>query len=150
MTPHSDAPAGSPVAADSAVLHDLVMHQLDEDQAIEVVSIPLAGISSIADHMVIASGRSSRHVAAMAEKIASRIKQDLKGSARVEGLPTADWVLIDAGDLVIHLFKPEARGLYRLERMWGPEAPTPDLPEDRTPLPDDGVSGSTASEQDDE
>jgi ribosome-associated protein len=125
LTPHSDAPAGSPVAADSAVLHDLVMHQLDEDQAIEVVSIPLAGISSIADHMVIASGRSSRHVAAMAEKIASRIKQDLKGSARVEGLPTADWVLIDAGDVIVHLFRPEVRSFYNLERMWGGDSLSP-------------------------
>ena len=125
MTPHSDAPAGSPVAADSAVLHDLVMHQLDEDQAIEVVSIPLAGISSIADHMVIASGRSSRHVAAMAEKIASRIKQDLKGPARVEGLPTADWVLIDAGDVIVHLFRPEVRSFYNLERMWSGDSLSP-------------------------
>jgi ribosome-associated protein len=114
-----------PAAADSAVLHDLVMHQLDEDQAIEVVTIPLAGISSIADHMVIASGRSSRHVAAMAEKIASRIKQDLKGTARVEGLPTADWVLIDAGDVIVHLFRPEVRSFYNLERMWGGESLSP-------------------------
>lgn len=125
MTPHSDAPAGLPAAADSAVLHDLVMHQLDEDQAIEVVTIPLAGISSIADHMVIASGRSSRHVAAMAEKIASRIKQDLKGMARIEGLPTADWVLIDAGDVIVHLFRPEVRSFYNLERMWGGESLSP-------------------------
>ena len=125
MTPHSDAPAGLPAAADSAVLHDLVMHQLDEDQAIEVVTIPLAGISSIADHMVIASGRSSRHVAAMAEKIASRIKQDLKGIARIEGLPTADWVLIDAGDVIVHLFRPEVRSFYNLERMWGGESLSP-------------------------
>ncbi|MBX9729047.1 MAG: ribosome silencing factor [Sphingopyxis sp.] len=101
------------------------MHQLDEDQAIEVVTIPLAGISSIADHMVIASGRSSRHVAAMAEKIASRIKQDLKGIARIEGLPTADWVLIDAGDVIVHLFRPEVRSFYNLERMWGGESLSP-------------------------
>ena len=110
-------------AADAAgatdPLHALVMHQLDEDQAQEVVSIPLAGVSSIADHMVIASGRSSRHVAAMAEKIAARIKKEGFGSARVEGLPTADWVLIDAGDIIVHLFRPEVRSFYNLERMWG-------------------------------
>ncbi len=95
------------------------MHQLDEDQAQEVVSIPLAGVSSIADHMVIASGRSSRHVAAMADKIAARIKQEKLGLPRLEGLPTADWVLIDAGDVIVHLFRPEVRSFYNLERMWG-------------------------------
>ncbi len=100
-------------------LHGLIMHQLDEDQAQEVVSIPLAGVSSIADFMVIASGRSSRHVAAMAEKIAARIKQEGQGNARIEGLPTADWVLIDAGDVIIHLFRPEVRSFYNLEKMWG-------------------------------
>lgn len=113
-------------AADAAgaadPLHALVMHQLDEDQAQEIVSIPLAGVSSIADHMVIASGRSSRHVAAIAEKIASRIKKEGFGSARVEGLPNADWVLIDAGDIIVHLFRPEVRTFYNLERMWGGEA----------------------------
>jgi ribosome-associated protein len=113
-------------AADAAgaadPLYALVMHQLDEDQAQEIVSIPLAGVSSIADHMVIASGRSSRHVAAMAEKIAGRIKQEGFGSARVEGLPNADWVLIDAGDVIVHLFRPEVRTFYNLERMWGGEA----------------------------
>ncbi|MCU0728491.1 MAG: ribosome silencing factor [Sphingopyxis sp.] len=106
-------------ATTNAVLHNLVIAQLDDDQAIETVSIPLAGISTIADYMVIASGRSSRHVAAMAEKIAQRIKQEGHGSVRIEGLPTADWVLIDAGDIIIHLFRPEVRSFYNLERMWG-------------------------------
>lgn len=114
--PHSTAPADS--AASSDVLHALVLHQLDEDQAQEPISIPLAGKSSIADHMVIASGRSTRHVAAMAEKLVQRIKQELGRNARVEGLPNADWVLIDAGDVVVHLFRPEVRGFYNLERMW--------------------------------
>lgn len=100
-------------------LHELVLSQLDDDQAQEVVSIPLQGKSSIADHMVIASGRSTRQVAAMAQKLAERIKQDGFGSARIEGLPAADWVLIDAGDVVVHLFRPEVRSFYNLERMWG-------------------------------
>lgn len=112
-------------ATTNAVLHNLVIAQLDDDQAIETVSIPLAGISTIADYMVIASGRSSRHVAAMAEKIAQRIKQEGYGSVRIEGLPTADWVLIDAGDIVIHLFRPEVRSFYNLERMWGGENAAP-------------------------
>jgi ribosome-associated protein len=100
-------------------LHALVMAQLDDDQAQEIVSIPLAGKSSIADHMVIASGRSTRQVASMAQKLAEKVKAEGFGSARVEGLPAADWVLIDAGDVVVHLFRPEVRSFYNLERMWG-------------------------------
>ncbi|APL95542.1 hypothetical protein Sj15T_29900 [Sphingobium sp. TA15] len=106
--------------ADSvAALHDLVLKSLDDDQAQETISIPLEGKSSIADHMVIASGRSSRQVASMAQKLAERIKQATGRSARVEGLPVADWVLIDAGDVIVHLFRPEVRSFYNLERMWG-------------------------------
>jgi ribosome-associated protein len=101
-----------------ANLHDLVLAQLDDDQAQDIVSIPLAGKSSIADHMVIASGRSTRQVAAMAQKLAERIKQAGLGPVRLEGLPAADWVLIDAGDVVVHLFRPEVRSFYNLERMW--------------------------------
>jgi ribosome-associated protein len=94
------------------------MQSLDDDQAVEVVTIPLAGKSSIADHMVIASGRSSRQVASMATKLADKIKQQFGKIARVEGLPTADWVLIDADDVIVHLFRPEVRTFYNLERMW--------------------------------
>lgn len=102
-----------------AALHALVMQSLDDDQAQETISIPLEGKSSIADHMVIASGRSSRQVAAIAQHLAERIKKETGRSARVEGLPVADWVLIDAGDVIVHLFKPEVRSFYNLERMWG-------------------------------
>jgi ribosome-associated protein len=115
------APANDPASsADSvAALHALVMQSLDDDQAQETISIPLEGKSSIADHMVIASGRSSRQVAAIAQHLAERIKKETGRSARVEGLPVADWVLIDAGDVIVHLFKPEVRSFYNLERMWG-------------------------------
>jgi ribosome-associated protein len=102
-----------------ANLHALVMQSLDDDQAQETVSIPLEGKSSIADHMVIASGRSSRQVASMAQKLAERIKQATGRHVRIEGLPVADWVLIDAGDVIVHLFRPEVRSFYNLERMWG-------------------------------
>ena len=102
----------------SAALHRLVLSSLDDDQAVETVSIPLAGKSSIADHMVIASGRSSRQVASMAQKLAERIKQETGRVARIEGLPTADWVLIDAGDVIVHVFRPEVREFYQLEKMW--------------------------------
>jgi ribosome-associated protein len=99
-------------------LHSLILQSLDDDQAVETVSIPLAGKSAIADHMVIASGRSTRQVASMAEKLARKIKTDLGRGVRIEGLPAADWVLIDAGDVVVHLFRPEVRSFYNLERMW--------------------------------
>lgn len=102
----------------AANLHQVVMRQLDDDQAQDIISIPLEGKSSIADHMVIASGRSTRQVAAMAQKLAEEIKKAGFGHARIEGLPAADWVLIDAGDVVVHLFRPEVRTFYNLERMW--------------------------------
>ena len=106
-------------------LHRLVLKSLDDDQAVEVISIPLAGKSSIADHMVIASGRSTRQVASMATKLAQRIKDEVGRSPRIEGLPAADWVLIDADDVIVHLFRPEVRTFYNLERMWafGDDAP---------------------------
>ncbi|MFO1255143.1 MAG: ribosome silencing factor [Sphingomonadaceae bacterium] len=115
--PAAAIPAPLP-ASEPGSLHELVLKSLDDDQAQELVSIPLEGKSSIADHMVIASGRSTRQVAAMAQKLAERIKQGGFGHARIEGLPAADWVLIDAGDVVVHLFRPEVRSFYNLERMW--------------------------------
>ena len=116
------APGAAPAktSSDDSVdaLHALILHQLDEDQAQETISIPLAGKSSIADHMVIASGRSTRHVSAIADKLAQRIKQETGRPVRVEGLPNADCVLIDPGDVIVHLFRPEVRSFYNLERMW--------------------------------
>jgi ribosome-associated protein len=103
---------------DVEALHALIMQSLDDDQAVEAISIPLAGKSSIADHMVIASGRSSRQVASMAAKLAAKIKEEFGKIARIEGLPVADWVLIDADDVIVHLFRPEVRSFYNLERMW--------------------------------
>jgi len=116
LAPANDTALG---AESVAALHALVMQSLDDDQAQETISIPLEGKSSIADYMVIASGRSSRQVAAIAQHLAERIKKETGRSARVEGLPVADWVLIDAGDVIVHLFKPEVRSFYNLERMWG-------------------------------
>jgi ribosome-associated protein len=108
----------TPGADGVEALHALVMASLDDDQAVETISIPLAGKSSIADYMVVASGRSTRQVASMATKLAEKIKAEFGRSPRIEGLPTADWVLIDAGDVIVHLFRPEVRTFYNLERMW--------------------------------
>jgi ribosome-associated protein len=105
--------------AEPGSLLALVLAQLDDDQAQDIVTIPLEGKSSIADFMVVASGRSTRQVAAMANKLAEKLKQSGEPSPRIEGLPAADWVLIDAGDVVVHLFRPEVRSFYNLERMWG-------------------------------
>ena len=121
MTEHpAEAAAGDAGRALVSVedLHKLVLKSLDDDQAQEVVSIPLAGKSNIADHMVIASGRSTRQVASMAVKLADKIKERFGRSVRIEGLPAADWVLIDADDVIVHLFRPEVRTFYNLERMW--------------------------------
>ena len=116
------APAPAPETAGDQekveALHALVLRSLDDDQAVEVVTIPLTGKSNIADHMVIASGRSTRQVASMAQKLTERIKQELGRNVRIEGLPIADWVLIDAEDVIVHLFRPEVRSFYNLERMW--------------------------------
>ncbi|WP_448501586.1 ribosome silencing factor [Sphingomonas sp.] len=119
----------SPDPEGAEALHALVLASLDADQAEETVSIPLAGKSSLADYMVVASGRSTRQVASMAQKLAEKIKAEFGRPARIEGLPTADWVLIDAGDVIVHLFRPEVRSFYNIERMWafgdGPVAATP-------------------------
>lgn len=119
-SPHIDAaPQAAPTDPQGAeALHRLVLTSLDDDQAVETVSIPLAGKSSIADYMVVASGRSTRQVASMAQKLAEKIKADFGRNPRIEGLPAADWVLIDAGDVIVHLFRPEVRSFYNLERMW--------------------------------
>ncbi len=121
-SPASSGPASAKAirlaGADSDPLLALVLQQLDDDQAQDVVTIDLEGKSSIADHMVIASGRSTRQVAAMAQKLAEKIKQEGHGPVKLEGLPAADWVLLDAGDVVVHLFRPEVRSFYNLERMW--------------------------------
>ena len=127
------APAEDGAIEQAEALHALVLRSLDDDKAVDVVTIPLTGKSNIADHMVIASGTSTRQVASMAQKLSERIKRDLGRSVRVEGLPVADWVLIDADDVIVHLFRPEVRSFYNLERMWAfgdapptPAAPTPD------------------------
>ena len=115
QSPRKSAASGR--ATDADTLLELVLESLDDDQAIDVLPIALAGKSSLGDHMVIASGRSTRHVAAMAQKLAEKVKKS-GHEARIEGLPNADWVLIDTGDVIVHLFRPEVRSFYNLERMW--------------------------------
>ena len=96
----------------------LITNALEDFKAHGIVNIELTGKSSIADHMLIASGTSSRQVTAMAENVISRLKQNGVKSINVEGINFGDWVLIDGGDIIIHLFRPEVRDFYRIERLW--------------------------------
>jgi ribosome-associated protein len=100
-----------------------ILSSLDDDKAEEVVQVDLRGRSSIGDYMVIASGRSTRQVAAMAEHLLERLKRDFGINAKVEGKEIGDWVLLDTGDVIVHLFRPEVREFYQLEKMWVPQAP---------------------------
>ncbi|HKR92946.1 MAG TPA: ribosome silencing factor [Novosphingobium sp.] len=111
------------VESDDPLL-SLILRSLDDDQAQDIATIDLQGKSSIADYMVIASGRSTRQVAAMAQKLGERLKDGGFGHPRLEGLPAADWVLVDAGGVIVHLFRPEVRSFYNLERMWGFDGPS--------------------------
>ena len=97
---------------------DTVLASLDDAKAEEVVSINIEGKSALADFMVIASGRSNRHVAAISDQLVSALKDAGFGNARIEGMPSADWVLIDANDVIVHVFRPEVRSFYNLEKMW--------------------------------
>lgn len=110
---------GSDRARGKALL-SLILNSLDDDKAEEVVTIDLAGKSAMADFMVIASGRSSRQVSSIAEKLADRVKHETGVICRMEGKEAGDWVLIDCGDVVVHVFRPEVRAFYQLEKMWQP------------------------------
>lgn len=131
---HSDPATGFPVGPraarqqaqaaddgpDPATVLAHVLASLEDDKAEEVVQIDLRGRSDMADYMVICQGRSSRQVAAISEKLADRLKQDLGILSKTEGKETGDWVLIDTGDVIVHVFRPEVRAFYQLEKMWLP------------------------------
>ena len=102
----------------TAQLEETILHRLDEDKAQDIVLIDLKDKSAFADSLIVASGRSHRHVGALADHLLRALKEAGFGRARVEGLPHCDWVLIDAGDLVIHLFRPEVRAFYNIEKIW--------------------------------
>jgi len=99
-------------------LLDRIQTSLDDDKADDLVTIDLTGRSSLTDALLVATGRSARHVSSLAENLARRIKEWGYGTARIEGLPQGDWVLIDAGDVVVHIFRSEVRAYYDLEGMW--------------------------------
>lgn len=133
---HSDPATGLPVGPrpknpEAAVAEHrsedvlaLVLKSVDDDKAEDIVEIDLRGRSDVADYMVICAGRSSRQVAAISEKLADRLKQEMRISVRMEGKEAGDWVLIDAGDVIVHVFRPEVREFYQLEKMWLPAGTT--------------------------
>ncbi len=106
----------------SEKLLERILSSLDDDKAEDVVQIDLRGKTSIGDYMIVASGRSTRQVAAMSEKLMDRLKQEYGIGCKVEGKDTGDWVLIDSGDVIVHLFRPEVREFYQIEKMWQPAA----------------------------
>jgi ribosome-associated protein len=120
------SPAG--ISVNDAVSRAIktVLVSLEDSKAENIVSIDIQGKSSLGDYMVIASGRSHRHVSAVADHLLKALKDAGLGTARVEGLAGADWVLIDSGDIIVHVFRPEVRDFYNLEKMWQ----APDLEEE--------------------
>jgi ribosome-associated protein len=125
VTTSTDASEDDQVAAadSSVVLERLLLERLDDEKAQDIVFIDLKDKSSVADGMIVASGRSHRHVGAMADHLLRALKDSGHGKARVEGLPHCDWVLIDAGDVIVHLFRPEVRAFYNIEKIWSVEPP---------------------------
>ena len=107
----------------SATLKDQILAWLDDAKAEKLVAIDLAGKSSFGDYMIIASGRTDRHVGAIADQVARKLKDAGHGGVRLEGMETCDWVLVDAGDIIVHIFRPEVREFYNLEKMWLGERP---------------------------
>src|ERR1700754_691738 len=107
-----------PDVAPESQMIDVVLKSLDDAKAEETVSIDITGKSSLSDHMVVTSGRSNRHVSAVADQLVKELRENGFGKPRVEGLPHADWVLVDGGDVIVHIFRPEVREFYNLEKMW--------------------------------
>lgn len=118
--PHADLP---PEGRDTAALLKQIVFWLDEAKAEDIVTIDLAGKSSIGDFMVVATGGSDRHVSAISEQLARKLKESGGGGVRTEGRETSDWVLVDTGDIIIHIFRQEVREFYNLEKMWSAERP---------------------------
>lgn len=104
-------------------LLQLALHSLSQDKAEDVVTIDLIGKTAMADYMVLASGRSARQVSSIAEKLLNRLKEAGQGRRPTEGKDQGDWALIDAGDVIVHIFRPEVRDFYDLEKMWSSAAP---------------------------
>ena len=118
------APAAPRYAGPDWPLMNVILDSMDDSKAEQVIAINLEGRSSMADGMVIASGRANRHVAAIAEQLVTKLKAAGQKDIRVEGLDQSDWVLVDAGNVIVHIFRPEVRSFYNLEKLWSEHAPS--------------------------
>jgi len=107
-----------PAAAPAPSMIDVELQSLEDAKAEQTVAIDIAGKSSLADHMVVTSGRSNRHVSAVADQLVNSLREAGHPKPRIEGLPHADWVLVDCGDVIVHVFRPEVREFYNIEKMW--------------------------------
>lgn len=114
-TASSDA---SPKATPQPPLLDLILACLEDAKAEDTLAIDVTGKSSLTDHMVVVSGRSNRHVSAIADQLVKALRENGYAKPRIEGLPSADWVLVDANDVIVHVFRPEVREFYNIEKMW--------------------------------
>jgi ribosome-associated protein len=108
----------TPAAAPEPQMIDVVLQSLEDAKAEQTVAIDITGKSSLSDHMVVTSGRSHRHVGAVADQVAKALREHGFGKPRIEGLPHCDWVLVDGGDVIVHIFRPEVREFYNIEKMW--------------------------------
>jgi ribosome-associated protein len=108
----------APVAPPESQMIDVVLQSLEDAKAEQTVAIDITGKSSLSDHMVVTSGRSHRHVGAVADQVAKALREHGFGKPRIEGLPHCDWVLVDGGDVIVHIFRPEVREFYNIEKMW--------------------------------
>lgn len=125
MAPSSSKPAANasaePKAAARIPLLDVILTALEDAKAEDTIAIDITGKSSLSDHMVVTSGRSNRHVAAVADQVIKALRENGYDKPRIEGLPAADWVLVDASDVIVHIFRPEVREFYNIEKMWSAE-----------------------------
>ncbi len=111
----SPVPASKEKATDQLAM---TIESLEDGKAEDIITIDLEGKSSLGDYMIVASGRSHRHVASIADKLAKQLREAGYGRPRVEGTDNNDWVLVDAGTIIVHIFRPEVREFYNIEKMW--------------------------------
>jgi ribosome-associated protein len=117
-SPKKAAPAAEPAPTPGPKMIDVVLQSLEDAKAEQTIAIDIAGKSALADHMVVTTGRSNRHVSAVADQVVKALRDNGFDKPRIEGLPHADWVLVDGGDVIVHIFRPEVREFYNIEKMW--------------------------------
>ncbi len=121
MAPSPVRPQTKPIEQPQAQMIDVILKSLEDAKAEETVAIDITGKSPLSDHMVVTTGRSNRHVGALADQLVKALREAGFDKPRIEGLPHCDWVLVDGGDVIVHIFRPEVREFYNIEKMWSAE-----------------------------